>query len=77
MTNRMYAILVGWRAEPEDGVGHSTRFDISAPSAVEAIVAAARAARIRDGVGEVAAVTVLSTADERELGDLEGSGSFS
>lgn len=78
MANRRYAMLVGWRAAPDDGVSHSTRFDVSAPSTVEAIVAAARAARLSgEAVGEVTTVTVLSPAEERELGDLEESGSFS
>lgn len=78
MANRRYAMLVGWRAAPDDGVSRSTRFDVSAPSTVEAIVAAARAASLSgEAVGEVTTVTVLSPAEERELGDLEGSGSFS
>lgn len=78
MPNRRYAMLVGWRESPDGGVSHSARFDVSAPSAVEAIAAAARAARLSgEAVGEVATVTVLSPAEERELGDLEGSGSFS
>lgn len=80
MGNGRYAILVGYRRPNDDGVTHSRRLDVHAPSACEAIAAAARAASLDSGPMrgfEVATVSVLSPDDERELGELEGLGQIS